>query len=624
MSIDRAHASPADTPEIRGARAQPRRTADDDRRVAGRARTWFLAAIAMVALAAAGAAILALRNLRAAPAVSAPPVRLALSLPDDLAIGAAHDYPFGLSVAPDGRRLVFPAARNALVQLWLHDLTTGAVQLLPGTDDGVLPFWSPDGRAIGFFSRGRLRALTLENAAVTDLAAAATPRGGAWHPGGDIIFAPDAEGGLARRRGSDGRVESFTTVDRAAGESGHRHPTFQDGGRLIVFFVSATEPARQGIWIAATSDPSQRKRLTGTEGHGVVAGDRIVYASDGSLVAARVDFATRSVAGRPVLLGAPVGVGPHNQLFAAIGGDVLVYGAPASGLRELRWSDRSGATIGQVGEPLQAWDLRISPSGATVAVAGLDLQLGTLDVWTFEGDRPLPRRISPAIDADESPVWSRDGSRLAWVTGRRSLAVRGALAALPEQVIRTFEHPVRVTDWSPDAQWLVVNESRPATHDDLWLVPADGQSEPRAYAQSPFNEVQGVVSPDAKWMAYASNESGRFEIYVDSFPTPGTRARLTSGGGVEPRWKGDGAEVYFRRGSEIHMVSPAWSGSVPIAAASERLFDARADVRSYDVTADGVRFLLNVPAAGAERHAISAIVNWPGVVGLSDAETRRP
>jgi Tol biopolymer transport system component len=258
---------------------------------------------------------------------------------------------------------------------------------------------------------------------------------------------------------------------------------------------------------------------------------------------------------------------------------------------------------------MDAWEVRIAPGRSSIAVARLDPQLATLDVWTYDGERPLPRRVSPAIDRDESPAWSRDGTRVAWVSGRHTVTMRGALAELPDVALHKFEYPSRVTDWSPDGRWIVVSESRPDTHDDLWLLPPNGQDQPRPYVQSPFNESQGAVSPDGRWMAYASDESGRFEIYVDSFPTPGTRGRLTIGGGTEPRWRADGGEIFFRRGSEIHSVKPLLSATAVEAASSERLFDAGADVRSFDVTSDGQRFLLNLPAPDNTPPSMRVIVN---------------
>lgn len=568
----------------------------------------MMALLAAVTLAAAGLAFTGLRTFRAASSAATPALRLALTPLEELALGGGPDYPFGLSLAPDGRRLVFPAAKQGLTQLWVRDLTTGESQPLPGTEEGVLPFWAPDGRAIGFFANRRLRVITLEDAAVRDLADAPSPRGGAWHQGGDIIFAPEHEGPLYRRRGSTGAIDAFTTLDVAATEASHRLPAFVDRGRHVLFFVRAESATRQGIWIAPTDAPGNRKRLTGATTHGVAVGDGVLYSSDGALVAQRINLESQALSGRPILLGAPVGQGPQNQLFATTTDDVLIYGAPASSLRELRWVDRSGMALAVLGEPMDAWDLRISPDGASVVVTRVDPQLGTLDIWTYDGDRPVPRRISPAIDADETAAWARDGHRLAWVTGRRVVTLGGTLAALPEEALRTFEHSIRLSDWSPDQEWLVLSESRPVTHDDIWLLPLNAQDAPVAYAQSPFNEMHGVVSPDGRWMAYASDESGRFEIYVDSFPQPGTRARLTTGGGDHPRWSADGSELYFRRGSELHAVAIS-SGGVPEAVRSERVFDAGTEIRAYDVSADGQRFLLNVPTPDLAPQPLTVLVN---------------
>jgi eukaryotic-like serine/threonine-protein kinase len=590
--------------------------------VRGSARAWVIIAIALVGAAVGAMAAIVVSNLRTQPAEPLPPLRLSLHPPADVTMGGGSDYPFGLSLAPDGRRLVFPGVQDGQVQLWLHDLTTGGSHVLPGTDSGVLPFWAPDGRAIAFFAGGRLRVFVLQTGTVEDLASAPSPGGGVWHPGGDIIFGPEADGPLVRRRGSDGRVEPFTALDD--GESGHRHPALLDAGRHIVFFVRSSESMRQGLWIAALATPAERRRLTATDAHGVVLGDAVVYASGTALVAQSVNVEARAVRGRPILLGTAVGRSSHHRLFATSGGDVLIYGGPASTLRELRWFDRAGTSDGIVGEPMDAWDVRVAPRGERVAVTRPDPQLDTLDVWTYDGRRPLPRRISPSIDADESPAWSRDATRLAWVSGRRTVTVRDALADLPDAIVARFDHPVRVTSWSPDGQWLVVSEARPATGNDLWLVAPDGRTQPRAYAQSPFNDVQGAVSPDGRWMAYVSDESGRFELYLDSFPTPGTRGRLTLGGAVEPRWRADGGELYFRRGSEIHVVTPAVADGLPIAASSHRLFDAGVDVRSYDVTPDGQRLLLNVPAPGTAPQQLTAIVNAATLLRVSrEAESER-
>jgi eukaryotic-like serine/threonine-protein kinase len=570
---------------------------------------WLIALAAIVSIAAAALAVVALGRMRGGPTPDLPALRLALTPPEELTLGGRSDYPFGLSLSPDGRRVVFPAGKSGPTMLWIRDLATGETQPLPGTDEAVLPFWSPDGRAIAFFADGKLRVITLEDASVRDLAEARSPRGGAWHPGGDIVFAPDNDGSLLRRQGSTGNIESFTTLDTSTGESSHRFPAFVDRGRSLVFFVRADSATRQGIWMASFDQPAARRRLIGNDASAVAVGDVLVYSQDRALVAQPIDVDAQALGGQSIVLGTPVGHGPLHQLFVTATNDLLIYGAPSSTLRELHWIDRAGSPAGLIGEPMDAWDVRISPGETTVAVTRVEPQLGTLDIWAYDGGRLHPRRISSSIDIDETPVWSRDGHRVAWVTGRRTVTARGALATLPEQTLGKFDHAVRVTDWSPDQQWIVLTGSRPTTHDDVLLLPAEGEGTAVPYVQSTFNEVQGVVSPDGRWLAYASDESGRYEIYVDSFPTPGTRARLTSGGGGDPRWRADGAELFFRRGSEVHAVSRTGEGWNSEALASERLFEVPTEMRAYDVSGDGQRFLVNVPKAETARPPLTVLVN---------------
>jgi Tol biopolymer transport system component len=303
---------------------------------------------------------------------------------------------------------------------------------------------------------------------------------------------------------------------------------------------------------------------------------------------------------------------------------LLIYGAPRSTARELTWVTRAGVRAGAVGGPSDAWDVRIAPGGRAVAVTELDRQLSTLDVWIYDGVSPIPRRLSPSLDADEGAVWAPDGSRLAWVSGRRQVLTRGALGMLPEDSLARFDGPVRVWSYSRDGAMLIVSLTGPDTGLDLWLLPARGAGEPAPYAITPFNEAQGAVSPDGRWLAYASDESGEYELYLDSLPRPGDRIRLTLGGGSDPRWRGDGREVYFRRGNAVYALGLDGAGTTPTLGATTRLFDAGPDLRAYDATADGQRFLVNVPAAADLEADITAVVNWPSLAPRETPGRPRP
>jgi Tol biopolymer transport system component len=232
----------------------------------------------------------------------------------------------------------------------------------------------------------------------------------------------------------------------------------------------------------------------------------------------------------------------------------------------------------------------------------------------FDGTGPVPMRVSLSIDADDTPVWSPDGRRVAWVQAGRAVMVRGAGAVLPAETLVRFTEPVRVASWTPDGSALVVSRSMAATRDDLWLVPVRG-GEPRPLVETPFADVQGVVSPDGRWLAYASDESGVQEVYVepvrDRSPEPGPRERVTSGGGSDPRWSRSGRDLFFRRGSAIHAATQALGRGQDAMAATSMVVDTESDLRSFDVSPDGRRFLVNVPAGPGLPWVATLVVHWP-------------
>lgn len=575
-------------------------------------RSRWLSAILTVGLAALVTVIVpAGCRVREAPA--APPSLLRLVLPDQ-AVGAGTDYPFGLAVAPNGRHVAFPAARDGRITVWLRDLETGEVRGLATADGAAMPFWSPDGARLGYFAGGRLHIFEVAADADRDIAAAPSPRGGAWLTTGDILFAPASTGGLVRYRAEPQTSEPFVPMDQSGGELSHGMPMLAADGRHVIFHVRATTPARGGVWWAPVDRPADRRRLVASDAHGVVANGYLLFANDAALMAQRIDLDAGALLGQPTMVATPIGSGPLGQLFVSVAEQgPLLYGSPVSALRSVTWVDRGGTPIGSLGPPTSSWGVRVAPRGGRVAVTQVDAQIGTLDIWAYDGSRPLPLRVSAAIQTDDHAVWSPDASRLAWVRGRRSIIVRGAQAELPEETLRAFDGPVRLWDWSTDGRWLILGLTDAATRDDLWMLSSRGDDEPRPIVRSPFSDTDAVVSPDGKWIAFASDESGHDEIYVDTFPTASQRARLTLGGGSMPRWRGDGRELTFRRGREIHAVAVAPAGSTLEATATTRLFEATGDIRSYDVTRDGTRFLVNTPAA-VTPPPVQVIVNWTSLL----------
>jgi Tol biopolymer transport system component len=544
-----------------------------------------------------------------APPPQPQPLRAAWTAPGNVEVGAGADYPFGLALAPGGRQLVYPAAQEGLVSLWLQDLSTGETRALPSTDGAAAPFWSPDETRVGFFSGGRLRAIQLASGSITDLAEVTSGRGGTWNAAGDLVFAPDGTSGLMRRS-ADGTITPLTTIDRETGEQGHSWPAFLPDGRHLAYLVTARERARAGIWLTSLDTPATKTRVGDSDAQPVIAGQTLLLLNDTALMAQPLDPATWLPSGQSTLAGVPTGRSAFGQVFATAAAEVLIYRAPGSNLRELRWVSTTGETLGRAGEPAESWDLRIAPDGRRVAVTQLDPQFRTLDVWIREGTQPVPTRLSLDTDIDESAVWSPNGLRVAWVGKRRNIQVRGAGAVLPEQTSATFDPPIQLWDWSRNGVFLLIGKTDAQTRDDLWVVEQAEGAKPRAYAAGSFNQTHGAFSPNGQWIAYASDESGQSDIYIDTFPEPGKRIRVTTAGGTEPRWQRDGRALYFRRGSEVHVARLSAKPSVLEVASLTRLFDAGAPIRSFDVTPDGARFLLNLPAASAAPRSATMVVNW--------------
>ena len=552
-----------------------------------------------------------------APVPPAQPIRSTWIAPDGLTPGAGADYSFGLSLAPDGRQLVYPAAKAGVVSLWLHDLSSGATRELPGTGGAAMPFWSPDLTRIGFFAAGKLRAIEVASGTVSDLADAPAPRGGAWHRGGAIVFAPASNGALMRRDTS-GSITPLTTLEN--GDTAHTWPSFLDE-RHVIYLVASSQSSRAGIWLASLDEAAPAKRLLASDSQAIVSAEvpgaesqvprptqppLILYLRDLTLVAQPLDATSLEPAGRAEAVGLNAGRGPIGQLFATASDDVLIYGAPGSTWRELRWLNRDGTPAGSTTEPIDAWDLRISPDGRHIVITELDRQLRTLDVFIRTGSQPAPARLSLSTDSDESGVWSPDGLRIAWAGQRRKVMLRGAGAVLPEQTIATFDTPVQVWDWSRDGRSLLIGRRSNDSGDDLWIQPPVEGSSAIAYAVAPFDQAYGAFSPDGRAIAYASNESGQFDIYVDTYPKPGRRVRVTTAGGTEPRWSNDGREIFFRRGGAVYSARIDSTFQVD---SITQLFELENAIRAFDVSRDG-RFVVNVPTAESRASSATIISNW--------------
>lgn len=625
LEVDEALTAPAsvDSPGLR---------ASDTRRP--RAFAWVgsltVAAVVIVALA-----VPAGRYLTEAPP---PEMRTDIVTP-----GTADPMSFALS--PDGRQIVFVASGDGALRLWLRSLATTTAQPLPGTEGAASPFWSPDSRSVGFFADGMLKRLDVGGGPPQTIAEFALARGGTWNADGVILFTANLTTPIYRAPASGGAPAAVTTLDR---QSSHRFPSFLPDGRHFLFYAQGT-PDTAGIYVGALDEPVTR-RLTAADAAGVYlpdvpgragafrGGGWLLWVRGGTLVARRLDVDRLTLTGEQVPLASPVMADPTFSGAAALSasaGGLLAYRTGGSSRRQLAFFDRSGTALGTLGAPDENGLLQpsVSPDGRWVVVSRT--VRANADLWLLDGSRTT--RFTFDLAPEGNPVWSPDGRDIAFDStrsGPRDLYHGSSSNAGGEDVLLQSPQAKLATDWSPDGRFVLFNSPDPKTDWDLWALPLADRT-PRVILKTPFREMYGAFSPDGRWIAYMSNESGRNEIYVRPFaaaaasgaelrPRPGQAAdaaggqwQISTAGGIFPRWRHDGKELYYLAPSGAMMAAPIGvTGSTlapgsPVTLFPTQIVGSGADAqlgRQYDVTRDG-RFLINTVLDSAAA-PITLIQNW--------------
>jgi Tol biopolymer transport system component len=562
-------------------------------------------AFAVALLAAAGLAIPAVLYFRSGP-VDVPERRL------DIVTPGTDQLSFALS--PDGRQFVYGDGQR----LWLRPMDKTTAQPLAATEGASNPFWSPDGRSLGFFASGQLKRLDLVGGGAQVLAPVSvlTARGGTWGPDGTILFATASTGPLFRIPATGGKAVAVTTLDK---QTGHRFPQFLPGGRQFLFYALGT-PDTTGIYLGSLDGP-ETTRLTAADSAGVYAPQGwLLFVRAGTLLARRLDLEQRALVGNPVTVADPVGrdSSPGPTVAASVSATGLVaYRTGGTDRRQLTWFDRSGKPLGVVGAPDEN-DLlapRLSPDGRRVA-AHRTIQ-GNVDIWLLDADRTM--RFTFDAAADKFPVWSPDGGGIVFDSdrrGTRDLYVTPSSSPGSEKLL--LESVLNAHDWSLDGRFISYVRIDPQTAGDLWLLPLQGDRKPFVFLQTAFDERRGMFSPDGRWVAYHANPSGSYEVYVRPFPGPGGEQPVSTMGGVYPRWRADGNELYYLAPDGTLMAAPiAVRGATlesgrPVALFRTRIVGGGTNVNvgmNYDIDRDG-RFLINTIVEGASASPITLLLNW--------------
>ncbi|MGH9253659.1 MAG: protein kinase domain-containing protein [Vicinamibacterales bacterium] len=591
LEIDDALAAPA------GARASAVTVSTSSRRERA---VWAGTVVMGAAITATGA-----YYMQPAP-TDAPEMRLQIDRPGGVGINT-------FAVSPDGRSVVFrSAAEGSEPQLWIRSLASEAAQPLAGTEQASTPFWSPDSRSIGFFLRGELKRLDLADGRIQTLASESGPGGMAWSADGTILFARSFSGPLYRVAAAGGEVAEVTRVDPPR-HSGHVYPQFLPDGRRFIFFAFGS-PEGEGVYLGSL-DSAEVRRLFRAESAAVFAPpDLLVFAQEGALVAQRLDLDTWQLAGEPRTVARQVlvdVVNGYSAVSASAAGPIAYRSQP--GERQFVWLDRSGRRMGTLGEsdPAQPGAVRLTTDGRTAALTRTIE--GNTDIWLMDIVRGNLRRLTVDPAADTLPRWSPDASRIVFSSDRRAgnldLYERVVNGAEPERLLLETPTDKAANDWSPDGRFVLFRNTDPKTAADLWALPLFGDRKPFPVAQGPPAENFGRFSPDGRWVAYQSNESGRFEIYVQPFPGPGPRVQVSTDGGTNPEWRGDGRELFLTTLENRLMVSAVrFVGSGIEVGTPEALF--LKPEGTWTVSRDGQRFL--VAATTEEASPITILLNWAG------------
>ena len=539
-----------------------------------------------------------------------------------------ENSPGPAAISPDGQQVAFAAAGSGGgVELYLRSLETGGSRVLAGAEGAQYPFWSPDSRSIGFFAGRKLKTINAAGGPPLTLCAAAEGKGGTWSPEGVIVFTPNATAPLFKVPEKGGEPAVLTRLDVTRGDDSHRHPRFLPDGRHFLYLArSETSPEGHAILLASLDGQNEKVLLRSPAAVQYASGNllflrettllarpfdpkRLVFTGEAVPIAERIFFPNQATA---------LGV------FSASQNGILVYQtARGEASTRLQWFGRDGKALDPVGEPGAYKEVALSRDGRQAAASMREPATGTHDLWIFDLARGLRSRFTFDPHEDRNPVWSPDGRTLVFSSNRKGhfdlyrKALAGSTEEEPLFVSETDKIPVQL---SADGKFLLFADAAKDTGADIWVLPMEGERKPVPFLKTKSSEFPGGLSPDGRWLVYTSDESGKWEVYVTSFPRAGRKWQLSPAGGVYSYWSADGREILYQGNDGLlHAVPVAGHGETLDLGKAELLFHVAGPFvngPAFAPTADHRRIL--TVSGGQEPSALlDLVVNWNARLGSS-------
>jgi len=558
------------------------------------------------------------------PANVAPSLHSSILPPENTSfVGgvAASGYAF----SPDGTRLVFSVqAVEGTSRLWMRRLNSLTAQELAGTENGGLPFWSPDGQWVGFFADGKLKKVPAAGGSAQVICDAPVGRGGTWNAQDIIVFAPTLNGSLFRVSANGGVPTPVTQLEPSTGETTHRWPDFLPDGVHFLYLgrqTSSTKPS--AIYVGSLDSFSHKKILDVLSDAQYAAPGYLVFGRNNALFVQRFDVRSLSLVGEAELIAGDVSL-QINMLrtgFAVSQTGQLVYSSTGNAADvELIVTDRSGKQLSALETAVSFLFLRLSPDGQKLAASETDTLNGGATIWIFDLRSHIRSRFTFALGSNTTPAWSPDGSQVALASTRNgafNVYVKPITGAAEEKPLHATSDDERPQSWSADGRFLVI-DSRPESRQgnaEIAILPLTGDGKPFSYLNASYANAAGQLSPDGRWLAYVSNESGRPEVYVTTFPQAKGKWQVSSTGATTPRWRRDGRELFFCQTDGILMAAEVTAGKDSFAVGSiqrisERRIFQNFYTATYDVFPDGQRFIMAAVKPEAIHAPLTLITNW--------------